>query len=330
MKKKKAKKVILLIEQALEILDALGVPTDNLTPRRKEKMAMVFLAVADVSSKTMWVSAKSQKNGRSIRTREVISYVNKNFGESISLGSYDDIRRKDLLRPVGMGIIVKSAANPAADTNDGTRGYALSDSCIEIVRSFGTVDWDSKILSYKPDTEYIEALAANRTIRKLPVKIENGVVIELGSGPHNELQKAVINNFLPLFGHKATVLYIGDTSDKKMYRYNDKMAELGLAIEDRGMLPDIIAYSEDKDWIFLIEAVHSSNPLNPERCIELRRSVLKGCNKGIVFVTAFLTRNDFRKWVAEIAWETEVWLAENPEHMIHFNGDMFFGPYKRH
>ncbi|MFS2517149.1 MULTISPECIES: BsuBI/PstI family type II restriction endonuclease [Parabacteroides] len=30
--------------------------------------------------------------------------------------------------------------------------------------------------------------------------------------------------------------------------------------------------------------------------------------------------------MADIAWETEVWIAENPGHMIHFNGDRFIGP----
>ena len=27
-----------------------------------------------------------------------------------------------------------------------------------------------------------------------------------------------------------------------------------------------------------------------------------------------------------INWDTEVWIAELPEHMIHLNGDQFMGP----
>jgi adenine-specific DNA-methyltransferase len=44
-------------------------------------------------------------------------------------------------------------------------------------------------------------------------------------------------------------------------------------------------------------------------------------------VTAFPDRVTFRKFAKDIAWETEVWIADNPDHMIHFNGDKFLGPY---
>jgi hypothetical protein len=47
-----------------------------------------------------------------------------------------------------------------------------------------------------------------------------------------------------------------------------------------------------------------------------------------VYVTAFLSIGDFRKYAADIAWETEAWIAANPDHMIHFNGPKFLGPYK--
>ena len=107
------------------------------------------------------------------------------------------------------------------------------------------------------------------------------------------------------------------------------MIELGLNIENRGMLPDIVAFSSEKKWLYLIEAVHSSNPLNPERCIELQRSILKDCPYGVVFVTAFLSKKEFAKWLPQIAWETEVWLVDTPEHLIHFNGDKFIGPHKK-
>ena len=112
-----------------------------------------------------------------------------------------------------------------------------------------------------------------------------------------------------------------------MHKYSKKMEEIGLNIADRGMLPDIVAFSETKQWVYLIEAVHSSNPLNAERCIELQRTVLNECPYGVVFVTAFLSRKDFSRWMNQIAWETEVWLADSPDHMIHFNGDRFLGPH---
>jgi hypothetical protein len=46
-----------------------------------------------------------------------------------------------------------------------------------------------------------------------------------------------------------------------------------------------------------------------------------------VFVTAFLNRRGLLKYLGAIAWETEVWVADTPDHMIHFNGERFLGPY---
>lgn len=315
------------ILDAIEILMSVGVPVNDLTPRRLEKMSMSFLSLCNVSAISSWDQVESLSDGRVLRTREIIEYINQNFEENISPGSYDDIRRKDLVRPVGMGLIVKSANNPDADTNDGIRGYALEDNFAGLVRYFGSAQWRNKLGSFEIDQNYIDQFEGKRELKKLEVTLEKGVTIALDDGPHNQIQKAIIEKFLPIYGHSATVLYIGDTSEKHMHKYSDKMVQLGLDIKDRGMLPDVVAFSEAKQWLFLIEAVHSSNPLNAERCIELKRTILNDCPYGVVFVTAFLSRKDFSKWMPQIAWETEVWLADNPDHMIHFNGDRFLGPH---
>jgi len=325
--KNKSSKIRKLIVSGLEIITAVGVPVDNLTVRRLEKMTMSFLALCDMNQLKKWSQISSISNGHTLRTREIITYINENYEEDISLGSYDDIRRKDLLRLVGMGLVVKSANNPQADTNDGTRGYAIENKFGELIKKYGTNGWEKAISSFALDQDYIDNFYSKREIEKLEVQVESGISLSLDSGPHNLIQKAVIEKFLPNFGYQANVLYIGDTSNKHMYEYPEKMAELGLNIEDRGMLPDIVAFSETKQWLYLIEAVHSSNPLNPERCIELQRTILKSCKYGVVFVTAFLSKKEFVKWLPEIAWETEVWLVDNPEHLVHFNGDKFIGPH---
>ena len=324
---KKSSEVRQKILDALNILSAVGVPLDDLSARRLEKMAMSFLALCNITKYSTWNEATSIKNKVILTTRKIITYINENFEENISSGSYDDIRRKDLVRPVSMGLIVKSANNPNADTNDGTRGYAIEDTFGELIRTYGTTEWSNILNSFEIDQEYISLFLGKRITKKLSVRLSEDVVIKLDDGPHNKIQKAVIEQFLPIFGNNATILYVGDTSEKQMYKSTENMVKLGLDVEDRGMLPDIIAFSEDKGWLFLIEAVHSSNPLNPERCIELKRTILKDCPYGVIFVTAFLDKKAFSKWMTEIAWETEVWLADRPEHMIHFNGDKFLGPH---
>ena len=325
--KNKSPKIQELIHSGLEIIESVGVPIDDLTLRRLEKMSMSFLALCAINTSNKWSETSSIVDGHILRTREIITYLNEYFEENISLGSYDDIRRKDLIRLVGMGLVVKSANNPNADTNDGTRGYAIEEKFAELIKNYGSEKWSDSLCSFELDQDYIDQFNSKRELEKLEVHLEKGVVISLDKGLHNKIQKAIIEEFLPIYGYGAKVLYVGDTSNKHMYEYSDQMIKLGLNIENRGMLPDIVAFSTEKQWLYLIEAVHSSNPLNPERCIELQRSILKDCPYGVVFVTAFLSKKEFAKWLPQIAWETEVWLVDTPQHLIHFNGGKFLGPH---
>ena len=40
-----------------------------------------------------------------------------------------------------------------------------------------------------------------------------------------------------------------------------------------------------------------------------------------------LTRKAMVGYLDQLAWETEVWVADSPSHMIHLNGERFLGPY---
>ena len=104
------------------------------------------------------------------------------------------------------------------------------------------------------------------------------------------------------------------------------MAEIGFPDLEHETLPDVVAYFPEKDWLLLIEAVHSSNPVDQLRHLNLER-IAKGCKGGPVYVSVFRNRESFRNWVIDLSWETEVWLVDEPSHMIHFNGDKFLGPY---
>ncbi|NJN74818.1 MAG: restriction endonuclease [Limnothrix sp. RL_2_0] len=324
---KKSQNVRYLIHSALHILKAVGVPLDDLTPRRLERIGMCLLALSSITSVSSWKTAKSVSSGHILKTRDIIGYLNQYFEEEISSSSYDDIRRKDLIRLVDMGLVIKSANNPNADTNDGTRGYALSNEFANLIQAYETSLWEKYLDEFEIDDQYVKDFRGDRDKKKIEVFVDDNVIISLDDGPHNQIQKAVIDDFLAIYGYHARVLYVGDTSNKKIHQYSELMIELGLNLEERGILPDIIAFSDEKQWLYLIEAVHSSNPLNPERCIQLKRNLLNNCPYDVVFVTAFLNKKEFAKWVSQIAWETEVWLADTPEHLIHFNGDKFLGPH---
>lgn len=323
--REKTKQVQELINITLHILDSFGIPTDS-TPRRLERMAIAFLASGKIKKVSDFKNAKDLNSGYSLKTREIIDYVNKYFNENISSGSYDDIRRKDLKLLTVAEVVLQSSPNSA--TNDSTRGYSINPTYAELLRKFGTKDWDKLVSERLKNIEPLsKKLKRQREISKVNVTLPSGGLLSFSAGEHNDLQKAIIEKFLPRYGFGAEVLYVGDTSDKYLYLEKERLEELDFFEISHEELPDVIAYSKKKNWLYLIEAVHSSGPISELRLIQLEK-LTKKCNADIVYVTAFLTRPKFRQFMTDIAWETEVWIADNPDHLVHFNGDKFLGPYK--
>ena len=160
----------------------------------------------------------------------------------------------------------------------------------------------------------------------VPVKLPDGTRYKLSPGPHNEIQKAVVEEFLPRFSRGAQVLYLGDATRKILHIDEETLQSLGVAELDRSTLPDVVAYEQERHWLFLIEAVHSSNPISELRHLALRR-LTEETDAGCVFVSAFATTTIFARFSKEISWETEVWIADQPDHIVHFDGERFLGPY---
>lgn len=316
------------IEDALIILKSFGIPVETQTKLRRERMAKVFMAIADLKPDTSWSDAKDISNNHYLGTREIISFINKYWGENISPGSYDDIRRVDLIFPLKAFVVLKSAKNPIANTNDGTRGYSLNESAARVIRSYGYESWSSNLKEFLGGRKLLsDELERVRNLSRVKVNFKDGKELIFSPGEHNLLQKNVIESFLAIFGNNSEVLYVGDSAKKDLFINKEKLQELNFFELAHDKLPDVVAYSEEKNWLYLIEAVSTANPINENRRIDLLEATTN-CTADIVFVTAFPNKNIYRKFAHDIAWETEVWIADAPEHMIHFNGDKFLGPHK--
>lgn len=314
-----------LIAEALHILQALGIPVED-TPRRLERMAMAFLAVANINRLHQWQHIRSRIESHHMKTRDIIDFINQHLEEDISSGSYDDIRRKDLKLTVAADVVLQTA--PGTARNNPNRAYMLSPVFADVIQHYQTKNWQPVLQNFLQDrSTLVEELSAQRQINRLPVTIPSGKTIEFSPGKHNQLQKLIIEDFLPRYGYGAQVLYVGDAADKFLLLEADALNALNFFELNHGELPDvIIAYSTTRNWLYLIEAVHSSGAITPLRLRKLA-NLTDTCTADIIYVTAFLDRKTFRKFVADIAWETEVWIAEDPDHLIHFNGEKFLGPY---
>jgi BsuBI/PstI restriction endonuclease domain len=135
-----------------------------------------------------------------------------------------------------------------------------------------------------------------------------------------------VEAFASSFARGAVLVYLGDTAEKQLVIDANLLNQLGIPEMNHDKLPDVVLYERERNWLFLIEAVTTHGPVSAKRHAELE-AMLRDCPTGRVYVTAFMDFTAFKKYAADIVWESEVWIAEFPDHMIHFNGDRFLGPY---
>lgn len=167
-----------LINEALDVLEAVGIPFDRKTESALERMAQCLLAVAGITNE--WTQAKDNTG---LKTRDIIEIVNQTFGENISSGSYDDIRRKHLKLLVLADLVVNTGAGKGSATNDPTRGYSLSSDFAKLIIKYKTPKWKSALKAFnKKKTALSEVLARKRNIEKVPVKLPDGVSLALSAG----------------------------------------------------------------------------------------------------------------------------------------------------
>lgn len=148
--------------------------------------------------------------------------------------------------------------------------------------------------------------------------------VDMSSGKHTELQAAILDAFAKRFAPGSLLLYLGATAKKSLVVAEATLSKLGIPMTKADQLPDMMLYVEERNRLFLIEAVTSHGPISPARRSELERE-LSGCTAERIYISAFRNFQELKRNAEDIAWKTEVWIAESPDHMIHFNGGKFLG-----
>jgi hypothetical protein len=223
-------------------------------------------------------------------------------------------------------VVDRNPDEPGLATNSPRTHYALSDDALTVVKAFGTLLFDTEVAKFtKSHGALLAVYQAARQGRLIPVVLPSGAVLNLSPGEHNALQAAIVTEFAPRFAPGSFLLYLGDTAQKHLHVDQALLDVLKIPVTKHDKLPDVVLHLPTKNWLFLIEAVTSHGPVSPKRKHELE-AVLKSCPIPRVYVSAFPDLREFKRHAENIAWETEVWVAEMPDHLIHFNGDKFLGP----
>lgn len=307
------------IDDAKQILKELGLPA----AQQNEISAYTLLALCDIKPNSKWSNATKESLKIS---KGIMAFCKNAYKKEYAPNTRETFRRQVLHQFVQARIADYNPDNPSLPVNSPNAHYALTDEAYEAIKAYRTRAWKEASERFKSKVgELSRRYLKERKQILIPVKLTNGKIFHLSAGKHNVVQAAIVQDFAARFANKSEVLYLGDTANKELYVDKKVLKEIGIPITKHSKLPDVVLFDRKKSWLFLIEAVTSHGPVSPKRIVELE-DLLKDCNAGKVYVTAFPDFAEFKKHSANIAWETEVWVVDFPEHMIHFNGDRFIGP----
>ena len=303
------------LEEAKNILNELKVP-----PKQQSDLCgYVILAMADIKKNDEWANATNKW----IRIHDVIAFIRDFYEVSYAENSRETFRKQAMHHFRNAAFIEDNGKA----TNSPNYRYRLTDEMLLLVKTFQSNQWEEQKNNFlKSHQNLIDLYSSKKAVRKMPVKI-NGDDFTFSPGKHNQLQKLIIEEFATRFAENSECLYVGDTIQKDLVKNEEKLKELGFEITLHDKMPDVVLYSEDKNWIYFIESVTSVGAMEPKRIKEIEE-MTENVSAGKIYVTAFLDFKTFKKFSESLAWETEVWIADMPDHMIHLNGDKFLGPRK--
>lgn len=306
------------LDSALSILVQLGLPR----AQQNERSALCLLALLDLSPRKKW----EQSSDPLIGITPIMDWAQEHYGAEYAPNTRETFRRQTMHQFVAAGIALYNPDDPTRPTNSPYAVYQIEPSALALLKTYGSKAWAKNLDAWLATCQTLsQRYAKARNLDRIPVKISKGKKIELSPGVHSKLIKAIIEDFAPCFAPGGVLIYAGDTGKKWGYFDEALLKKLGVSVDAHGKMPDVILYRPDRDWLFLIEAVTSHGPVDGKRHEELAR-IFSGARPGLVYVTAFPDGPTYKKYSLDIAWDTEIWVADRPSHMIHLNGDRFMGP----
>ena len=307
------------LEEALEVLSAIGMPK----AQTNERSALTLLALLGLKPETPWEKASDPLIG----ITPVMEFAREQYGKNYAPNTRETFRRQTMHQFVDAGLSIPNPDDPERPVNSPDYVYQIESHALVLLKRFGTAEWDKSLMSYLSSVGTLrDKYAQEREMEMIAIRMPDGVTLNLTPGGQNVLVEEIVDEFCPRFTPGAVPIYIGDAGEKFAYFDEQALARLGVKIEEHGKMPDVLVHHVDKGWLVVIEAVTSHGPVDPKRRMELL-AMFEDSKPALVFVTAFLTRSAMINYLSEIAWETEVWIAEDASHLIHFNGERFLGPY---
>ena len=301
------------LEEAKKVLEELGIPEKS----RTDMCAYVFIALTQMAKRRAWIEAENPWMG----PHDIIEYLSENEMKTYAENSRETIRKK-ALRPFRDEYAIIEDNGLA--TNSGKYKYRIVPEVHDLIQTYQTPECSTALKYYhKYHSALVNSYQSKKELQKMPVRV-NGQDLRFSPGKHNQLQKQILEIFAPKFAPGFECIYVGDSTDRGMYKNEERLSELGFDIT-LDVLPDVVLYVPDKKWLFFVECVTTVGPVDEKRKQDIIK-LTQGVDAGNIYVTAFPDFKTYKSFSQDLAWDSEVWIAEEPTHMIHLNGDRFIGP----
>lgn len=297
------------------LLKKLDFPEDF----NNEQTAICILAMMDTKPREGLLNhCKCLRDGA--RIHDIIAFAKRDLRKKYAENTRESIRKGSMHRLVNHGLAIVNPDNPGRATNSGDTNYILTPEFLNILEHIGSSDLPAIVDSWRENHKSV--LSKRKKIdssHQIEIVLPDGDKISLSPGKHNALEKEIIESFVAYHIPDPSFLYIGDARNKMLYSNAGLLKALGIELNVHNKLPDIIVYSTGHNTIFAIEYVTSVGPVEEKRKTEIE-AIFKHTGKPVKCITAFLNMAAFGKFSRVLAWGTFAWIAEEPEHLIRFNG----------
>ncbi|MGH2903217.1 MAG: BsuBI/PstI family type II restriction endonuclease [Solirubrobacteraceae bacterium] len=308
------------VSQGQTVLGDLGFAE----AQTNKRSALVLVALLKLTPSTPWPSASDGM----YRVVDIMQWIRERYDVNYAPNSRETIRRQTLHQFVAAGLVLLNPDDPKRAVNSGNNCYQIAPAALKLLRSVGEPAYARRLRAYLVQAPGLRASYAKaRKLTRVPVTLPDGSSVHLTPGGQNVLLKAMLEEFCPSWTPGGKVLYIGDAGKDDPVRDVEGLSALGINLNKHGKLPDLVVLMADRNWLVLLEAASSHGPVDAKRHAELD-ALFGSSSAGLVYVSCFTSRAEMRRYLTEIAWETDVWCADNPTHLIHFNGERFLGPYE--
>ena len=308
------------VAEARAVLTQLGFSHSQ----SNERSALVLLCVLELAPTKPWARASGAKRWQ---THQIMQWFRDYYGKDYKPNSRETVRRRTLHQFVAARLVLYNPDDPSRAVNSQLNCYQIAPAALALLRTHDKDDFDMRVATYLASKPGLTAQhARTRGMEQIAVTLAGGGTVTLTAGGQNVLIKAIVEQFCPRWTPGGRILYVGDAGRDDPVFDTKGFEDLGVQLNKRGKLPDLVIYMTDRNWLVLVEAASSHGPVDGKRHVELAK-LFADCTAGLVYVSCFPSRAVMRKFLADISWETEVWCAEDPTHLIHFNGERFLGPH---